>query len=385
MSENNKNSYEENNRRNKMRKELEQEIAKEAVEKYQEFIEDLKTNPKYKEYFERFNYASVQNFIQAYALKKYAMLKYGESYLKNEEREFLQKKQKAERRLWEIQQKKLFNLQCLWRAEKIKIPEISVSYDFFYWEKNIENCPFLDPISEEDFDLYYEYILSDQFKEIDWIYSWQDYDRIKEEYHKEGGQIPEWYAFYDARRGTEDYLLMEDIRGNKEKFYLEVWHNYQMKKYGNIEAPDIYKRYDERPDLNIYDPYVVEDFIKRFESPKLLEYYRAYRRNVEEIQDPELDMALEILRNADEKVEIQANEDWREAVILAARNYQKRQIAIAHRQSYQNYLYRNIYQIAHEVHAEEFEIQWYKDLADQMKARIIEARVILGEPPNLDF
>ncbi|HEX2983457.1 MAG TPA: hypothetical protein VHO28_07930, partial [Ignavibacteriales bacterium] len=103
-----------------------------------EIIFDLKTNSIYKDFFGKYNKTSVESFINNYAFQKANLLKYGESYLLNEEKLFLTQKNKAELRLWEIQQKKLFNLQCQWRAGMISLPEIETSYDFKYWEKNIE-------------------------------------------------------------------------------------------------------------------------------------------------------------------------------------------------------------------------------------------------------
>ncbi|HEX3072106.1 MAG TPA: hypothetical protein VHP30_00710 [Ignavibacteriales bacterium] len=350
-----------------------------------EIIFDLKTNSIYKDFFGKYNKTSVESFINNYAFQKANLLKYGESYLLNEEKLFLTQKNKAELRLWEIQQKKLFNLQCQWRAGMISLPEIETSYDFKYWEKNIENCPFLDSISEEDFDLYFDYILSENFSDLDWIYSWQDYNKIKDEYYHEEAEVPEWYVFYDTRRNTAKLLELPDSKGEKEKFYLNLWE----KKHKKDREEELYTypkgERDERPDLNVFNPDSVEEFIKKFENSKMIEYFRAYQKTVKNENDLELDQAIDILKGADGQVEIEGSDNWRASILDAAKKYQQKKIAIAHRQTYQNYVYRNMYKIAHETHAEEGEIKWYKEYADLMKNRIIEGRVLNGEPADLNY
>ncbi|HEX3073142.1 MAG TPA: hypothetical protein VHP30_05975, partial [Ignavibacteriales bacterium] len=142
---------------------------------------------------------------------------------------------------------------------------------------------------------------------------------------------------------------------------------------------------DERPDLNVFNPDSVEEFIKKFENSKMIEYFRAYQKTVKNENDLELDQAIDILKGADGQVEIEGSDNWRASILDAAKKYQQKKIAIAHRQTYQNYVYRNMYKIAHETHAEEGEIKWYKEYADLMKNRIIEGRVLNGEPADLNY
>ena len=113
-----------------------------------EVEEDLTNNPRYKEFFEKYSTSSVKSFIDSYKSGKANWTMWGETFSAMEQEKILKYTTIANNKLWEIQQKKLFNLQCQWRAEAITIPEITISYEFTYWEKFIEQCPFLPPISE---------------------------------------------------------------------------------------------------------------------------------------------------------------------------------------------------------------------------------------------
>src|ERR1035437_4003016 len=86
-----------------------------------ESYEDLQNNPKYKEFFEQYNSDSVKEFMKHYALEKGSWTKHGKLFLQMELKFTNQFRTHAYEGLWEIQQKKLFNLQCLWRAEQIEL------------------------------------------------------------------------------------------------------------------------------------------------------------------------------------------------------------------------------------------------------------------------
>ena len=128
------------------KKTAEKYIRKNRV--YQAAKKDLETNPRYKEFFSRFRADSIPAFIDKIASDKAACEINGNAHKSLETGRILDPKERAEKGLWEIQQKKLFIKQCLWRAEKIELPDIKISYDFQYWEQNIKNCPFLEPVTE---------------------------------------------------------------------------------------------------------------------------------------------------------------------------------------------------------------------------------------------
>lgn len=348
-----------------------------------EIKKDLKSNPLYKEFFDKFNPSSIDSFIENYALKKTRYLTYGEMLKENEENAFLRRQMEAEERLWEIQRKKLYNLECQWRAEMISIPGIEIALDFEFWEKNIENCPFLDSISEDDFNLYYEYILSDEFHDFDLDYMWMGYNEIRESVNA-NEEIPPWYEYYDTHRGTGSLMMLPDTRGQKEEYYLSIWRKHNAEKDKKNRRQRKIQKPDSRPHLYGHDLSAIEEFIRKFEGSKVLEYFRLYEKELSDSND-ELEQAIMILKNAGEKVPVEFNEDWKAALILAARRFEQKNLADACKQAFKQYMYRTKVGIAHEVHNSDENIKWTRDWSQQIKKNIIEARIINEEPPDLNF
>lgn len=354
---------------------------KRLVKMINEIRSDLKSNPQYRLFFDKYNPLSVESFIDNYAIRKSRYLTFGEMLSKNEENVMLRQEIEADERLWEIQRKKLFDLECRWRAEQVQIKEIEITADFDYWNKNIENCPFIDKINEEDYELYLEYLISDGFYDYNLDYTWMAYVDIKQSLSEEGN-IPPWYEFYDNRKGTGSLLFLPDIRGEKEEYYLNLWkktisENKRKQKKKSITL-------DARPRLYSYDLSVVEDFIKQFESKRLLEYFRLYEKELNKSND-EVDQAIQILKEADEMIPIESHYDWRSAIVQAARKLEQRKIVDSFKRAYKKYLYRDKVGIAHEIHSNENSITWVKDWVDELKNEIIQARRINNEPANLDF
>ena len=156
-------------------------------------------------------------------------------YRKRHEEEQLKFYNAEEEALWEIQQKKLFNYQCLWRAERVVTEHVETEMDFNYWSRNIKNCAFIKPISDEEFNMYKDYYETkevDDFDETFKYIDWQDYHTYKEEAKGDEETIsyPEWYEYYDMREGTNALMLLPDIRGEKEGFYLDLLHEHKRAK-----------------------------------------------------------------------------------------------------------------------------------------------------------
>lgn len=345
---------------------------------------ELKNNPVYKEFFDKYNPASIETFIENYALKKSRYLTFGEMLKENEENALIRRQMEAEERLWEIQRKKLFNLECQWRAEQVKIEGIEITQDFEYWEKNIENCPFLPPIAQDEFELYYDYILSEDFHDFNLDYLWMGYNEIKESLKEDEG-IPPWYEYFDNHMGTGALMWLPDIRGEKEEHYLKIWRDFNSPKE---KVPAKRKKKtetrDNRPYLYAHELSNIEEFIKKFENRKVLEYFHLYEKELNN-SNSELERALSILKEADEKVPIDVNEDWRKGIILAAKRFEQRKLADACKQVYGQYLYRIKIGIAHEVHSSEANITWAREWTQQVKEQIIAGRMILHEPPDLNY
>ena len=71
-------------------------------------------------------------FLERYAGERASALVDGQAFFDAAQREEARLVQEATERLWEIQQHKLFELQCRWRAEEVRLPakHVVLSQDF---------------------------------------------------------------------------------------------------------------------------------------------------------------------------------------------------------------------------------------------------------------
>jgi hypothetical protein len=364
---------------------IEQEVEEKQIEINQmmdKFKEELRTNKRYKEFFNKYNPSSVEDFIENYSLKKARYITYGKMLKNINENTALRRQIEAEERLWEIQRKKLFDLECMWRAESINIPEIEITTDFEYWERNIENCPFIPPISEEEFEMYIDYLLSDDFYDFKMEYAYMSYKSIKENYI-EYNVLPPWFEYYDLRKGTGSLIRYPNIRGEKEEYYINIWQNHNSSK-SNTKTTVKVLTHDTRPFLNSHELSIIEEFIKKYEEGKVLEYFRLYENELSKSND-EIDQAIKILKESDETISIESNYNWKSAVMQAARKYEKKKLSEALHVAYNKYKYRLQVGIAQESLTHESNIQWIKEWCDEVKKKITKARELVNEPANLNF
>jgi hypothetical protein len=154
-------------------------------------------------YLNQFTDSCVESFINSYYNNRKRWIEHSSRNLDNREYHSIQWVTMATTHLGYLQQKKLFDAQCLWRAEQLSIPQVEICYDFKIWEKDILNCPFLEPISEDDLALYTQYLL--QVNPGEGRYgpedNWQDHSLIINAYktNNENWEFPEWYDFYNGR------------------------------------------------------------------------------------------------------------------------------------------------------------------------------------------
>ncbi len=370
---------------------FEEEIRVELIRQQTE--QDLKSNPAYQEFFAQFNPNSVDSFIKNYARRKAFYLTRGQEYINQEEQTAFRYKLIAEEALWAIQQKKLFNLQCQWRAEQIRLKGVEHSSQFQLLAANIQHCPYITPVSRAEMELYVRFLRSGQASLVMSYDNWQDFEAFKAEY--QAGSIPSiddcsdehmpaWYRFYDEYMSTAALLDLPDVRGEKENRYRSIARQKQLEQLKRNTKP---KTVDSRPYISIYDTDLVESFVKRFEDRKILKYCKAVEQFQQLLDDHlELDEAIDILRNAGRNIRIQANDDWKAAIIEAANQYELEQVANILPAVHQEYVFRvengiNFPQSLIDKKREEYAFQ----LCETARQQIMEGRRILGEPENLRF
>lgn|GEM_PF-376775 len=361
-----------------------------------EYLEDLKTNPCYKEFFSQYTQKSVDSFIQRYASHKASLVVYGHYYVEELEGYISKHYTAAEEMIWDIQQRKLYDLQIKWRAEQVKIPEIEISKEFDYWEDHIKSCPFLEPITRDELDLYISYL---EYSCYDDIFYWdlyrrdfQDYEEFKKHYfylerHEEYYRDPPpWYEFYESRTGLSALYLLPDLRGEKEKFYFRLYRENKKKEEeakGKKKPAPVVNHVNREiisTDLNF-----ILEFAKKYEDGDTFQKFIGYKRQVEMNNDDDLTDAIRTLQSADRLMPIDYNKKWKDGIIEAAHNYEKIKLIEEMPKVYADYLFRLSTGISFEEEVKELRDSYLGKYIDEEKAEILEGRMLNGEPPDFNF
>jgi hypothetical protein len=307
--------------------------------------------------------------------------------------------------LGNIQQKKLFDKQCQWRAETFTHPSIETSSDFTYWEKNILNCPFIDPITEEDVALYIEFLQQYLGEDLSFLGHWQDYNTYnssfptvsklmnkqekeeEDEDDEESSLMPPWYIFVNEHTGNGHYLLLPDVRQEKE------W------KYGRIGQQELQRLAmekmkaspprDTRPYLSNFGKEKMEDFINEVEEEpeEVLKAYSVYIQMYDSPEKQSMEWVKEACYDLDDCYEpfpiAEGITDWKEALIATAQQWKNTKITRNLPFFYQDYLFRNATGIKNVTDEDSLEI--YRKMGEDYKESILLGRELSGEPRDLNF
>jgi methyl coenzyme M reductase subunit D len=351
-------------------------LRKEYIERFkQQFRED----PKIQEYVKQFRPFSVDSFLDTYAEMKVTAYQYAKFNERRNEQEDLQWINLAERQLANIQQKKLFNAQCLWRAEKLDIPEIEIAYDFKVWEHFVLDCPFIEPITKEDVELYQQFLEQENMQlELNFLDCWQDYES-----YKDGGNsyMPEWYEYYDIYRGSSSFINLPDIRGEKESIYIKESNKEQIRKSQEFAK---LQPIDNRPLMRLYhNKDYLKDFVNRFEDKLTQRYFKAdfrYRENNE--NDEEIINQIKVLIKADMPLKFEIADDWQTSLSKTVEKYNKIKVIEFLPLAFEQHKLSALTGRKSEVK------KIYKDpksLRNVFLNMILDGRELLGEPRNLEF
>jgi hypothetical protein len=374
-----------------MRPEEEKDKAQWRKETFDQIKAELEANPVFQKMLERAYPNNRQSFVEEYAGRKVHWMEYAEHHRKWLEREDLQWVEKANDCLDQILQKKLFDAQCLWRAEQLEIKEVDVTMDFIYWQQNIRACPFIAPIEQADLDIYMQYLQSSNFEmELGFLQQWQDHEGITEAYRSDEGHVPEWYEFHNSRTGLGIYMTLPDIRREKEEFYLGLWrqkHKQDVAQRVEAEAkakaenPDAPTPPDKLPMLNFHVDGWMKWFVETFEDKDTIAAFRSNAKSMRDSdEDEQLEDDLRLLARADRPVPMQGWFDWKEAVHRAADSYGRIRIMEAMPDAFEQY----------RLHIElglGFEISTDRSFGwnDGYREAILIGRDLNGEPMDFNF
>jgi hypothetical protein len=294
---------------------------------FNQIINELRTSDRFVQFFNHYSDTSVRNFIEHYATAKVFWYQYAERNLKaiQDDKERWGKSARCCLNL--ILQKKLFDLQCQWRGNKISVPGINVSTQFTWWGAHIFECPFLEPVTKAEIALFKTYLLNTEpsirFTEET---NWQDWQGIKHDFLNNSERKPNryygtWYDFHNRETGNDIYLALEDERGCIEQRYLDL-----CPASGSSDKQESQERKEGRPRIEFKDRKLFEYFLKNFDSKDSQKKYanketflHPYNRKKTALIEED----LWFLEKVEEKVPIESNDDWRDAVFMAAERYRR--------------------------------------------------------------
>ncbi|MCC6385438.1 MAG: hypothetical protein LC117_06820 [Bacteroidia bacterium] len=341
-----------------------------------QFIDELYTSARYHDFFNHYSDESANEFIRQYASRKALYTLQGKQLEDEKLENDLKFRTLAEKYFEEILQKKLFDLQCLWRAGKKHLENVLVTRDFLHLEFDIHNIPFLKPVTRYELEIYLDYLNSTE-TQADHNYKWQDYNQFKSAYDKGMmDQIPEWYRFYDQALGIESLLHYDDIKGNKENSLLARF-------YENTEANNDFS--EQKPELE-FNFNTLEFFVHTFEDRNTIRTF-----TVAERKHPDLDSnkrlldAFNLLFHTEEEISISGKGNWKELLIDTAGKLYKQKITQSMKEIFTEYSLRINSGIACSAARENSLNNFYASQAEHYRKKIIAARKAKGEPADFNY
>ena len=361
----------------------------------QKFLEEVQNNSAVQQWLQQFNNYNWQHFLSYYADYKVNLVRHSSLFIKKTEQVLeLKHRSFTQKTLAMILQKKLFDVQCQWRAELVTLPGIRVTFDFWYWSKHIFNCPLIGPITDAELQVMQRFIQTEDF-DPDGLYTtnygWQYYDEIIAKINdEEQDDIVSWYTFYDTYMGTSANLLLPDIRGQKEEVYCAVVREKEKKER---EAANI----APRPPVVMkeglwYSSARCYEMACLFEDPHFVALMKA--DSEEELEGDTLENAecdaysyMVKLENIPNLPPVRAGLSWRMALKYCYIDYLKifiHQDLFAANEEYQMYRSMNLLYRIDDKETDEKSLEEFVMSNHQIKT-ILEGRAMLGEPEDLNF
>ncbi|MBI3218412.1 MAG: hypothetical protein HYZ44_02775 [Bacteroidetes bacterium] len=339
-------------------------MAKENQKTKEKILEELKANPKAIAFLSVYDEKSADSFLESYANTKRLLLEHGETWRKWDDEDYY--REWAEDLYWIIAQKKLFNLQCQWRAGQISLPIIN-SWEFLYWEENIKSCPLIEDATPEEIDVLIKYLESATYHDIDNLpHEWQNHYEFRDEETGigAGDYYPDWYHFYDTHFGTQGLILLPDTMGEIEDKYRAIWRN---RNGYDRETPPPKKPHIES-NLDLTEP-----FIREVEDYQLLDYYRMYNaRQENEFEKEQLGNIIDRLFKEPETVPIPAG-PFPDAIFQANHLLKVKYMKVLIPEVHQNHLDRKAMGITYE------QTSFKDDLTHFVQSQIEFGKEKLGE------
>ena len=348
---------------------------------------ELEQNPAVVNYFNTFRSNAMDDFMRHYLNVKHLYYTYGDMYKKMSEKKRDKWIDAAHEQLNSILQKQLFDKQCLWRAEQIVLDGVEIVADFELWSNDIFNCPFLEPITWADIEMYIDFLNNSDVNRHELSghgMEWQNFSEYKGSYTSSRDDdyldLPEWYDFHNNKTGNSNLLLMQDIRGEKERFYINLYFEdiRPQQEQARIEHE---KTLDKRPYLSSSSDEHTAYFISTFENKECQKQYKYYYEMTNKHDPFEFSELIRHILNVDEPIPISSHHNLIDAVEIAYNSYYLKKVAEHLPIAFEQYLLTN--QLGFNMKGEKD--NHYQEIKEIYARQILKGRELNGEPRNFDF
>jgi hypothetical protein len=208
-------------------------------QKRTEYREELLKNDALWKHYDEYRKDDVERLIDSYALNK-ARLKVQGNYTQTHHQRLIEEwTDRCWFALCEIQSKKLFDLQCLWRAGTIqKLPGIKWSYDFDELAVPLLDYKGVPDITPDEIETYIQYLRSPQ-GEVDihyGLFDYQNHDYIKKaHFSKDDGFMPDYYEYHYTVKGNTGLLSLPDLHADEEGRLIDLAMEFNQAKRKSAE------------------------------------------------------------------------------------------------------------------------------------------------------
>lgn len=359
--------------------------------KEKSFEEEIRQDPFIHPLSEKYRPTSIGIWTSLVAKKKVEAAIFGPEMVEQHDQEKLKHVEFASKVLEQLLQKKLFNMQLLWRANRLRIPEIKISDDFTIYGRYITECPFLENITDQEVAILRQYMQSFNFEMDDYgiglTFEGQDYAFLLEQ--DEGGHrhnMPEFYEFYDGLMGTFYLLDLPDERGPLEKKYMSARRNKWKASQSEKQKEEMANPTPNAPGKPAFFPFnkaLTNRIFKETEPPEFMEYKRLFdQANTDPKRGDEFEIKLWISNLediTDAAITLPSYLSWDEALQKALLNYKAEKASEVLDLAVEQYQMKAQLGLFDTKAIEE-------ELADSLYRRgILEGRLASGEPEDFEF
>lgn len=357
-----------------------------TAEDEEKFIQHINNDPKVLAFFKPYTEYNIQSFKDNYLQDRRHIIKMESMSLHQEFKYPPREEQESQEHFWLIQQKKLFDKQCLWRAKKIDIPQIKVSMDFKYWSVAIKYCPFIEPVQPDEVELLKRFLLEKGYElDIEGFntYEFQDYATIKEEEF-----IPPFYEYWDLHKGTGYLIDLPDLRGPIETAYTDKVYEQINAEYAKKYPVDLNK--EKKKILFTSDEAEFEHFINLTKDNHFKKVYHKHKKGEAIINETE---DYDIADISDRAENIPMNyplvtmyPSWRKNVAATISKYHHEVYANNMDRIYEMYCMEREMEIELDMDGDDARyIKSYQNISEIIRAQVLSGRKLAGEPEDWSF